>query len=125
MELRTKATVAEGITKQSEAEGARFVEYQPGNGTRYVLVLTELGRLGPEACTACGLGREGTGVLVSWVNGFRAPSMVVPSDGGYLAPNYVERKLNSSMADAVVLAELIGTLLGCEFMSCEDYAKGM
>jgi len=109
MEGRTKPIVDAIVwSETSNMAGAVFVEYQPGNGTRYACVFVQLD-LGATALPLLGFARqEPDGVFMfTWLNRSRGGCCHVFRDCGYLAPAYVAEKLDCGMADAVVLAELI------------------
>ena len=113
-EYRTKRTIAEGITATNSNEArVHFVEYQPGNGTRYVLQLTDLG-----------LERPGSIVgAIRWiVTRLHCPNSgtVLLGNTGYLHWSYIGEKFGVSRTDAVVLTELIGYLIGRLASTTED-----
>ena len=87
-----------------------FIEYEPGNGTRYICTITELD-LTARALPALGFSRvEPAGVFMfAWLNKGRAHAF---RNDGYLAPGYVAEKLNCGLADGAVLAELIAHYTG-------------
>lgn len=142
MELRKKAKITDGIllltrTVVTPPRGmsavfenvpiseiqlpgqTQLVEYAPGNGTRYVLVVADLTSLG-EDLQRIGRTKDEPCYLVAWVNGGSGKAMTVGS--GLLHHRYVREKLECSVSDAVVLAELIGWLCDVEAVSCEDFA---
>jgi hypothetical protein len=84
-----------------------FSELQPGNATRYCLIVTPIN--GEKASQASGV-EVGNGFLVTWMNGFQMPSMIV-SRGMYVHESYVMNKMRVSEADASVLAEFINSFL--------------
>lgn len=144
--LRTKATVADGITSSvaSADDCVRVVEYQPGNGSRYVVLFSFINRPDPPAdptdvgngvlrstsLPIKGLELLGRGdaqnaitkrlVQATLFQGGAGRSLIV---GGTEAIHwvYVKEKLGVSEPDAVVLAELIGEVCWLEAMSCEQY----
>lgn len=93
-----------------------FCEFQPGNGTRYIIGLTSLGEAPtndailyedyPKTRRAVG-GISPGGWLVTWVNRGRC---CVLQPEGFLSPQFLMEKLGGSIADAVVLSRLIGYL---------------
>lgn len=112
MSLREVPTVDDGITERSVSPDGSVivVVYQPGNGTRYTVVFTDLRNL---SNPFLGVGQWlvnvlGVGAMQSYSN-------------GYLAYDYVQEKLRCGVADAVVLAELIGRELGRKYVTCEEY----
>jgi len=110
MTLRTK-TIDEAClwteTHTGPTTATMFVEYQPGNGTRYPLLFTRLD-LGPNALPNLGFSQieEAGVVLVSWFNGATARSHAF-RDEGFLHWTYVAEKFGTSPSDAKVLAEVI------------------
>lgn len=120
LDLRTKASVDAGVTSTDANETyTRAYEYQPGNGTRYVLVVTDLGRL--HSFTRDQYG-EGEVFLVSWVNESGGKSMVFHKNT-LLYPTYVMEKLQCGISDAAVIAELLGQKLGVAHLSCEEVQR--
>jgi len=117
MELRTKP-IEESISKNICAPGGvRFVEFCPGNGTRYQLVIVPL--TSKAMAGAIGASTERCTYLVSKVNGKTAVMTVGGSD--FIHYNYVMEKLGCGLPDAVVIAELLGYLLGIRHVSCEEF----
>lgn len=118
MEYRTKATIQEGITAQWELGDGRVsgvvIDYQPGNGTRYVLSFQHITDPG----CAQHLGVSGGGCVVGWVDHL---TIVVPTyRGAFLDWSYVAEKLKVNKADAVVLAEVIGYIAGVRSTTSES-----
>lgn len=96
-----------------QADGAvAFVQYEPGNMTRYPVVIH---RMGEEAACASGFGPGAVLVTLLWGV---TRSMVVHPDG---CPSVVEFReaLDVSLADAVVLMELLGHVLGMPCLTTE------
>ena len=85
----------------------RFIEVQPGNATRYSLLITPIN--GEAANRASGFSTY-NGFLLSWVNAPGIPSMLIPS---YTAPNahYVAEKMQVSLADAEEIVRAISNIL--------------
>lgn len=119
--LRAKSTVREGIVVRegTRLDRQRYVEYEPGNGTRYAFLFVDLGKMGATCRADFGLYRGEGGTLVTWANKPGHPSMVVAAN--FLSPDLVREKLSASIGDAVVIAELLGEELGCDHMTCEEY----
>lgn len=126
--LRQKESVDRGIARKvGVADNTVYVDYQPGNGTRYEVIFTRLDA-GVEAA-----GIHQFAWLVTHMNGYRGMrSMVVqPSEGAFgqvdregplLVPSHVKEKLGCySEADALVLAELICAFTGRTTVSTEKY----
>lgn len=113
MSLRTKSIEDAFRLEYRMEAGAHYVDYQPGNGTRYCLLIVH--STAPLTPTI-----DPGGYLVTDLNSGR--SMLL-QPGGFLHFRYVKEKLNlRSEADAVVVAELLGHLTGRPCVSCEDYA---
>lgn len=107
-DFRTKATVEAGITIDEKIGEVRFVEYQPGNGTRYHLMLTNVTVFPKAVRDALGVGDGG--VVVSFPLGNYRTSTL--SSYGYLARSYVAEKIGSqNVSDVAVLTELLAFLL--------------
>ncbi len=121
--LRRKP-IHDGIVGLAAGQGdLRFVEYQPGNGTRYCLAFLDVTSLPEDARRAIaewsGLGRAG-GVLVTDLLGGRHLGV---EKGCFLHWSFVGERLGCSTADAVVLAELIAHVVGAEAVSSEEFAQ--
>ena len=103
--MRTKP-IAEGVRNRHSAfTSTTMVNYQPGNGTRYILTITNL--LDPHpAAEAMDLGGC---FLVCLVN---QGTCMTLRQGGFLAPAYVAEKLKVGMGDAVILAEFLAQHCG-------------
>jgi len=118
MEYRTKSTIEESITRDHRlADGARLVEYQPGNGTRYILLVNRVE--GPSGARELLSLPDVGGWIISRLIGHQT-SVLVHSAGGTMHWSYVMEKFRCGRADAVVLAELIGHLTGIHAMSCAE-----
>ena len=121
MDLRTKP-IREAITMYETDGNVRYVEYQPGNGTRYRMLIVSMKGLCDSVRRALGVGKSDDSWIISFPDTqYRS---VVLSSGTFLAPWWLADKAGiRSESDGVVIAELIGTLLGLEHVSCEDYLK--
>ena len=110
-EYRNKPTVEAGIQSRTDMGGGNeVVVYEPGNGTRYVLVLTTITE--PEAASQLGCSKGS--VLVTFPN--TGKSMFLDRKAGPVFSYYVQEKLRCSDPDAEVQTELLGYLLGREFV---------
>lgn len=90
-----------------EDESGIFCEFQPGNGTRYLVGLTRLSDKTAQTRRMAG-GLEEGGWIVTWINAKRC---CVLQPDGFLSPHFLKNKLGGgSMADAVVLSRLIAYL---------------
>jgi hypothetical protein len=113
MNFRTKPSVEAGIkfTAHSKDGLTRIVEYQPGNGTRYVVTVISTEFSGKFANEA--LGFSEWGYIVSFPEGAKYKSLCLNSGGGYISADYVQEKTECrSVNDAAVLAELLAYLTG-------------
>ena len=120
-DLRTNPSVDGGISLESRAgDGTRTVVYQPGNGTRYVLVITDLSELPGEAKAELGHGGNVPGLfMITRMVRWGGKSMLVA--GPIHWKEVREAKLATGVSDAVVLAEVIGYLTGFKAMSCQEF----
>ena len=118
LDLRTKPTVQAGIVLLD-----KVVVYEPGNGTRYTMLITEVSKFGfsDTARDALGLGTMSGGFVVAWPH--LPYQTLIYTAGSYLAPNWMRNKVGCTLADAVVLCELLAYLTDCQAMSCEEYQK--
>ena len=115
-ELRTEPDVESGI-KVSEKDGnVWLVAYEPGNGTRYSVVLASL-----ESLEKAGYVLGGSTVLVHVTNFGRG--FVLPE--GRIHHHFVQERLRCSIFDAVVLGELLGHLFGEDCVTVEEFVQGM
>lgn len=99
------------------------IEYQPGNGTRYLLHITDL-RAALAGAPPRVTDRTGFGAYyVALYTEGHGTCMTVGDTGGYLSPDYVAGKLKVSAGDAVVLAELIARYTGRTALASVDVAS--
>lgn len=115
--FRTKS-VAEGLVLNEIRSNMRLVEYQPGNGTRYKLVVT---KLPPSFSERIGYG--GTAYVVNLLTDPGDQRCVVIADYEYIHHTKMEA-LSKSIVDRVVLAELLGHLLGQDSTTLQDMNEG-
>ena len=114
-ELRTESDVESGI-KVSERDGnVWLVAYEPGNETRYSVVLACLESLKKAEYVL------GGSILIHVTNFGRG--FVLPD--GKIHHHFIQEKLRCSIFDAVVLAELLGYLLEEECMTMEQFVQEM
>lgn len=137
LSLREKPTVQASIVVNSTPhDGLKYIEYQPGNGSRYCVLFTWMSMLSEDAKRSLGMDEElGAWMATLLTNPFGPahtmasgrehnvrPSMILVQDGQPLSWRYVQEKLGPSLgeSDCVILAELFGTVVGRPFESCED-----
>jgi hypothetical protein len=118
IEVRTKATVEEGIKVREELEGRLFISYAPGNGTAYHLLFTKLNGFCESITDLIGVGPKCW--LVTLLNQEPRLSALISDNGQLLHWSYVGEKLNLETPDAVVVAELIGHITGRPYITGEE-----
>lgn len=113
------------------ADGWAVVDYQPGDGTSYKLVLTRLQipdsnpRAKPEGHT-WGCKQDGTFVFVGWLDHGCYPFGLLSQDS-YFDPGYVASKFDNNMATGLALAALFNRIveaLKTERIVLEAYPDG-
>lgn len=119
-ELRTKSGVQESIVRLEHNDHTTFVVYEPGNGTRYRLLLVRMSQFSEEARDVLGLGKTQGYVLAFPDSHYRT---LTYSAGSYLAPLWFSNRVGCSLADAVVLCELLAHLTDCQAQTCEEFQK--
>ena len=77
LELRKQGSIRDGVKRESSYGETTIVEYVPGNGSLYLMSFTDLKEFSPEVKDRLGLGSEGDGVLVSYLNQVPIRTMVV------------------------------------------------
>ncbi|NBR68244.1 MAG: hypothetical protein EBT79_13405, partial [Actinobacteria bacterium] len=89
----------------------KYITWQPGNGTRYDIILTQL--------TIDTYGQKaGTWMVVGpWAD--RARVMFL-TEGGYLDHNYVGEKLGIGPHDASVVAMMVAPHIGREAITLDN-----
>lgn len=115
-EIRTKPSVEDGIMWRSECSSGytTMVDYQPGNGTRYIVSITDFTTLSDEAKSTLGYGPPMPVPLfqVTRLNGGFGMSMVFGERDEISWREFQKCGVTTAEADAVVLAELVGHLTG-------------
>lgn len=111
LDIRTKP-IEESVFEVCEwSTASTVVDYQPGNGTRYVIQFTKLDK---DMGHFYGLGRSG-GWMVTYMRGGYGTTMVLSSLKGIVFPGDTYGKLTENMSDAYVLAEYIAHFCGMLF----------
>lgn len=103
--MRTVATVKDGITYIRSRNGSKIVEYQPGNGSRYILQIDKIQWPEDARLRLC-LPPEG--YAVTWINANK--SMVLQNLVNFLHPTHVQKELNCSEEDGAIITELLKEL---------------
>ena len=121
LDLRRKATIEEGIVYRERLEdGREVVEYEPGDGTRYLIIVSPLTGFSDTTCGRVGIGKDQENVIVTLANNPGAVKSMVVSRGDFIAYDDVHKSLGFTMASSVTLAEFLGWLLGGSAWSCEE-----
>jgi hypothetical protein len=109
--MRTK-TLEENIKAELTASApVTVLEYQPGNGTRYLLHITDLRALSEAPPQVTAYAGHGAYYVALYTQG-HGTCMTIADTGGYLSPVYVASKLGVGEGDALVLAEIIARYTG-------------
>jgi len=88
----------------------KFVDWQPGNGTRYALLFV---RLDPQVQI-----EESGDWQVTWLTKLR--TMFI-GQNSFVHYNYVKEKMHCGSADAICIAEAIGHVLGFNSTTSEQF----
>lgn len=105
--VRTRATVAECLLADTGwKDGFRLVNYQPGNGTKYVVAFQKVSL---SHAHSMHFGVPSEMAIVSWL--YEQKCMVLSLEVDFLHWSYVQEKLRCSVPTAVVLAELFAFVL--------------
>lgn len=117
MEYRTRS-IDDGIVAKWDVGDGRtsgvVLDYQPGNGTRYRLGFLWL----PSGEAERHFGAVGGGCIVSWVDHC---AIIVPTHkNAFLDWTYIAEKFKVNKADGVVLAEIIGHIVGVRATTSEQ-----
>ena len=123
LDVRTKATVEEGIKVREELEGRLFISYAPGNGTAYHLLFTKLNGFCESVTDLIGVGPKCW--LVTVLNQEPRPSVLISDNGQLLHWSYVGEKLELRTPDAVVVAELIGHITGRPYITGDEVMSAL
>jgi len=114
-EIRTKASIDDGIIMRESHGDVELMVYEPGNGTRYTLVFSRL--IDHEECGTVGW-QDCSTIVTLWPGTIRSAAMVVADEpGNMLHWRYVAEKLRLGFPDAVAVAEILGHHLGRSFVS--------
>lgn len=93
--MRTK-TITDAIRSRVTNSLVTDIEYQPGNGSRYRVLIID----------------TPSNYVVALVTEGHGTCMTVMPNGSHLSSGYVREKLKVGLGDAVILAELIAHLTG-------------
>ena len=102
-DIRTVATIQAGILIDRQNAGVRFIDYCPGNGSRYEIVVSHLNELEVPGCSD-------NFVLVSLK---KTPSTWVSYPfKSFASYDHIMKKLDVTLVDALALHEIINYILG-------------
>jgi hypothetical protein len=108
--MRTKS-IEQSIKCQYTHDSTTILDYQPGNGSKYILHITCLDWLKDAPPTV--IDRVGGNCFtVALLTEGHGTCMTVSDTGGYLSADYVAEKLKVGYPDAVVLSEIIAMFTG-------------
>lgn len=108
--IRTK-TITSSTKIFHDFGDQKYIDYQPGNGTRYDLLFVKLkGEIPDEV--------GGSEWMVTWV---WKRSILLCNSHQYLDVSYVAEKFKTNVADAICLAEIIGHIIKCPSTTCYDF----
>lgn len=119
LNLRTKPTVEAGIRHREKFEDGRdVVEYTPGDGTRYLVIISPLTGFSDQTRSKVGIGENSVIVTLASNPGF--PTSMVTHYGAFVHYLQVQERLGTTLASSVTLAELLAYLLDGKAFSCEE-----
>jgi len=120
LSLRTKSTIEEGITyRERLPDGREVVEYQPGDGSRYLLIISPLDDFTQCTCDRIGVS-HGDGVIVTHASDPGDPRSLITHRGATIAYSWLRPKFRTTLASAITLAELVAFLIDGKALSCEE-----
>lgn len=113
LDVRTKPTVEAGIVKEiAVSANVMLYDYQPGNGTRYVIMIMSVENMGMRRALAFG---NHHGWVVTHINGSEKTSMLLP-EYVQVTPDLIDTELGvRNKSDAYVIAEFIADVCGLKF----------
>ncbi len=109
-----------GYAELEMKEGIAVIRWEPGNSTRYLLMVVPML---PAIISASGFAVQGEACLVTWLRPGQACYSYVFSNLGILSYKYVQEKLCEKVGnhvDASELTRIIGLLLQRETILCTD-----
>jgi len=121
LELRTKATIEEGIQwREQNDDGSEVVCYCPGDGTRYVVIVSPIKGYSDETLKKMGLSTKWENVLITLASDPGNAHSLITHRGAFVAYDWLKPKLDVTLASAITLAEFVGWLIGGNAWSCDD-----
>lgn len=109
-DIRTKTVEASTIQFIDHGD-QKYIDWQPGNGTRYGLLFVKVAE---DIGKAESIGRW----VITWVNPQKTMFVGAKS---YVHFSYVQEKMRVPVSDAIVIAEAIGLVLGIGSTTSYDF----
>ena len=117
-ELRTRSSVQAGIITDEICGNVRFIKYQPGNKRVYKVIFTDLSCFSQEVSECLKADRQ------KWMIQVMDQGCPFFTDSGSELLYYeVRSKLECSIFDAIVITELVGSILDCDFTSVDRFLQ--
>ena len=88
------------------------LQWEPGNGTRYDLMVTALGQ--------AFMGHSHQDTFLVTASNIAKPVSFITSRGGFLHYSYVEEKTGLGIQDACVVTEMVAAVLERDFAVVSD-----
>ena len=121
LSLRTKKTIKEGIEwREKLDDGRESVCYCPGDGTRYVIILSPMTGYSEYTLIQMGLSSEDENFVVTLASDPGCVRSVITCRGAFIAHDWIGSRLDVTLASSITLAEFLGWLLGGDAWSCDD-----
>lgn len=108
MKFRKRKTIDEGIIYKSEEAITKTYVYEPGNATRYEIVIVKM------------LESNGSDMYLSWPQDslliciVNFNKSIIIQDKTYISPSYLKEKIEMSDSSCAVLAEFIAHVTKCK-----------
>ena len=113
LSVRRKLSVDDGITKLIiNRANVAMVDYQPGNGTRYVLQIVTVS----DADHSIAVGFAGSiGWVITHLNNENSKTYCLPSYSGTVFPDVIQDKMGENASNAYVIAEFLAHYCNLKF----------
>jgi hypothetical protein len=124
LSLRTKATIEEGIQwREKLDDGREAVCYCPGDGTRYVIIVSPMGGYSDGTLESMGLSTQWENIVITFANDPGHVRSFITHRGAFVDHDSVRSKLDVTFASSITLAEFIGWLIDGDAWSCDRARK--
>lgn len=110
MTLRTAGSVYAGMTHDATIEGSRAVWYEPGNGHKYLIIVTPIE--GEISVKTTGAERSVAVIVLGGNPRHGSQTLIIRDDGSPFTAAIAEGVLGYHGDEAEVVAEVVGTLIG-------------